>query len=326
MQSGKLTSRLTTLAMAIATSACAPHASHAQDAPPAAPVEVAPEATPAQPAQPAAPARPASPTTRSKDERVRAEQARVKEEMARVQQNIAKQHADLAKVYADFGKRDGAMKFLWAGRAPSPDTPLVISTQPTDETAAGEWAEDLKVMDKLVREEIARSGGDDPQAMGIKLTMVGRSAPMYVEGAGAIFSAAVNFPLAPIGATAKKEDKPRNAASKWEQAKRELNGYPVPARIRLDPGQEASDEGPALAFDQAKLDQLVNAVAKAMIEASNIRHLPENESVIVTIAGIDEGAMPVRLTLKASKGAIDAAASGKVSAEEFAKQVSRRVG
>jgi hypothetical protein len=40
--------------------------------------------------------------------------------MARVQQNIAKQHADLAKVYADLGKRDGAMKFLWAGRAPSP--------------------------------------------------------------------------------------------------------------------------------------------------------------------------------------------------------------
>jgi hypothetical protein len=203
----------------------------------------------------------------------------------------------------------------------------VISTQPTDETAAGEWAEDLKVMDKLVREEIARAGGDDPQAMGIKLTLVGRSAPMYVEGAGAIFSTAVNFPLAPIGATAKKDDnKPRNAASKWEQAKRELNGYPVPARIRLEPGQEASDEGPALTFDQAKLDQLVNAVAKAMLEASNIRHLPENESVIVTISGIDEGAMPVRLTLKAGKGAIDAAAAGKISAEEFAKQVSRRVG
>jgi hypothetical protein len=333
MRSRRLTSGLTILALAVATSACAPSATHAQAA--QAPIETAPAepALPAPPAPPAAPAEAAAPTTRSKEDRARAnelrqraEEVRARTEQAReLQQNIAKMQSDLGRSYADVGKREGALKFAWAGgRVPSPDSPVIISTQPIDSTAATEWKEDLQVMDKVIREEVARGGADDPQAMGIKLTMLGRSGPMYVEGAGAIFSASVNFPLAPIGATTgKKDEKPRDPASKWEKAKRELSGYPMPAR-RVDGGEV--EEGPALVFDQAKVDQLKSAMAKALVEASNIRHLAGNESVFVTIVGIDEGAMPVRWTLKAAKADIDAAAAGKLSPEEFAKRIAQRVG
>jgi hypothetical protein len=79
-------------------------------------------------------------------------------------------------------------------------------------------------------------------------------------------------------------------------------------------------------FDQGKLDALVDALIKALPEANNIRHLKGGESVFVTITGIDEGGQPVRLTLKAAKADIDAVAEGKLTVEEFAKRITRRIG
>jgi hypothetical protein len=333
MRNGKLIGRWTSLVLAVATSACAPRATRAQDAvappaPPARPAEPAPPAQPAPPAPGAAPvlAEPRGPTTRSKEERLNSDRMRAAQDAMRAQQDAIRAQQDALRKQNDEFLRAKEFKLNWVGpRIMSPDSPVVISTEPMDATAAAEWKEDLQVMDKVVREELATAGGDDPQAMGIKLTMIGRAASMYVEGAGVIFNASVNFPLAPIGATTgKKDDKPRDPASKWEKAKRDLSGYPMPRRLQPD-GKEV-EEGPALVFDQAKLDRLVSSLAKAMAEASNIRHLKENEAVFVTIAGIDEGGMPVRLTLKATKADIDAAAGGKLSAEEFAKRVARRIG
>lgn len=336
MQTRKLTTRLSTIALAIATSACAPHAL-AQNAQPAA------EAAPAAPAEAATPA---APSTRPKDAgRLREEQARRQEEQSlrqeeqsrrqeeqsrrleemrvNIEKGIAKGQGDAAKLAADAARMALDTKMKWAFRGPGPDAPVIITTQETDATAAAEWKEDLQVMDKLLRDEVARAGGDDPRAMGIRLTFIGRSAPLYVEGGGVVFSTAVNFPLAPVGAgSGKKDDRPRDPASKWEQAKREISGYPMPPRLRVD-GDETTAP---MVFEQAKLDQLVTALAKAMTEAANMRHLKENEAVFVTVQGSDEGGAPVRLTLRAAKADVDAAAGGKLSPEEFAKRVTRRIG
>jgi len=87
------------------------------------------------------------------------------------------------------------------------------------------------------------------------------------------------------------------------------------------------DEGPSpLVFDQGRLDELRTNLARVMVEAANIRQLKENESVFITIAGIDDGGAPVRMTLKASKADIDAAAAGKLNPDEFAKRIVQRIG
>ena len=63
---------------------------------------------------------------------------------------------DLVKTYSDLARREAGMKTLWAmPRMTSPDAPTVISTEPMEATAMSEWAEDLKVMDKVIREEVA---------------------------------------------------------------------------------------------------------------------------------------------------------------------------
>ncbi|MGB7157226.1 MAG: hypothetical protein WBD40_04110, partial [Tepidisphaeraceae bacterium] len=180
------------------------------------------------------------------------------------------------------------------------------------------------VMDKLLGDEVASAGDQDGgvRAMGIKLFVLNRgaTAPMYVEGAGAIFSASVGWPLAPSGdAAAKHDDRPqRDRLSPWVRAQRELKGGDVKE------GKFDHAEPPA--FDQARVDDLVAALVKILPEASNFRHLKENESVFITIVGADEAGSPRRMTLKASKADVDAAAAGKLEAEAFRQRVAFRIG
>ena len=198
---------------------------------------------------------------------------------------------------------------------PTADTPAIVTTEAIDETTQSEWKEDLNVMEKLLRDKLSQVS-DGGSAMGIKLMMLGRASPIYVEWCGAIFSASVNFPLAPAGkGSATREARPRDQASAWERARRELKGENSPVQ-----GQ------PPPAFEQAKVDELIDAIVKVLPEATNFRHLKPDEFVFVTVAGVDEDAQPVRLTLKAKKVDIDAAAGGKITAEEFAKRVARRIG
>jgi len=310
MQTRMITTRLPALALAIATAACAPRAARAQDPTP-----------PAKPAPPVLAERPVTQPTekgypkelqRSVKERTMqlAAEARVLAEAERVNSDLARAHQDIK--FKDF-------HFNTIFRGPS-DQPTVITTEPIDAAAHKELREDLTVMDKLVREEVSRAGADAPSAMGIKLTIVGQSSPMYVEGAGAVFNATVNWPLAPAGATAgKKDDRPRDPESKWEIAKREIASSNLPRRKGGEPAEP-------IVFDQARLDALRSALLSVLPEATNIRQLKPTESVIITIQGIDEAGYGVRMTLKASKADVDAAAAGKINADDFAQRVAQRIG
>jgi hypothetical protein len=140
--------------------------------------------------------------------------------------------------------------------------------------------------------------------------------PIYLEGCGAVFSSAVNWPLAAVEkGTATRESKPRDPASAWERARRELNGTADPSRSQMPP-----------AFEQARLDELINEIVKVLPEATNFRHLKPEQFVFITIAGADEANAPLRLTLKARKSDIDEAAGGKITPQEFAQRVVRRIG
>ncbi|MEX2140132.1 MAG: hypothetical protein WD894_12780 [Pirellulales bacterium] len=213
------------------------------------------------------------------------------------------------------------------------DDPAVIVTQPMSAQVQAEWKEDLSVMDKLLGDEIVRVSGESvPQAMGIRLTLLGHAGSMYLEGCGAVFSYGVNLPLAAGKGVAKVEQPPNNSVSAWQRAKDEI------ARGWADAGGQRAPLGapPAIAsghttfrrtrFDHAKLDELVSAIVRQLAEAKNIRHLREGEFVIVTVAGFDDAGAPVRLTLKVSKSDIGKAANGTLTPQDFKSCIGLRIG
>ncbi len=214
-----------------------------------------------------------------------------------------------------------------------PSAPLIIVTRSMPPHTEQEWAEDLKVMDKLLRDSVTRGSGDarPPQAMGIRMTMMGgKVEPMYIEDSGALFGFSVNTTLAAASDEPKESaESPGDDASAWERAKRDLKGdgagpsagsfppgFPGGAMPRVQPRK----------FKGAVVEELVDAALKVLLEAKNLRHLPSGEVVFVTIAGVDTAGTPVRLTLKAKKADIDQASSGELSPKEFKARVARRVG
>ncbi len=263
--------------------------------------------------------------------------------------------------YGGFGVPGG---FAFHGASP----PALVVTQPMTAETRAQWLEDLRIMDKLLREAVGRAGDDGPrQAMGIPLVVFDQpeGQPMYVEDFGALFSYRVGFPLATDGqAATRKTEKPTGSA--WERAKKEIEGpqnRPDAAaqpglsdeqqavftrRYGMQPPQAASPPTRSVAdmyrrrygippsaprpdpaageFDPAKVDALVATVLAVLPEAKNIRQCKESEYVLVTIAGPNDPGPPVRLTFKVKKSDIDAAASGKLTPEEFKKRVARNLG
>ncbi len=216
--------------------------------------------------------------------------------------------------------------------APNPE-PAIITTAPLDAAVRAEWQEDLKVMDKLLRDEINRVDGDSPRhAMGIRVFLSNRSAeqPMYLDGCGAVFSYDTDIALAASGKkTEPKQEKKTTSA--WDNAKRQVTSSSysndnVQVWVHSSQSGFSNLDKQPREFDAAKLDELSEAVIGMLVEARNIRHLKTGESVIVTISGSNDAGEPARFTFKARKEDIDLFAGGKINLEEFKKKVARKVG
>ena len=200
------------------------------------------------------------------------------------------------------------------------DKPTLLITQPIDPHAVDEWTEDLKIMDRLLRNAVTHPGDEDvPVAMGIKLTLFGHIPPTYIEDCGVLFTFGVNFPLAPAANAAGKTTQPPEPESAWDHAKRELDSRRGPAA--------AAPENPApLSFDQTKVDSLLNAIINVLPQAANFRHLNDNEFIFVTITSTDAARTPIRMTLKAKKSDINDAFHKTITPDEFKKHVACHIG
>jgi len=308
MKMTQLTIRMLTLALPVVLQACTANKTLAQTPPPreadaatapaapSAPAAEASEPAPARPMRPAAP--PAPPTPKLPG---------WKDPNSKFEFKLAPG--------GGFGSVASGGRLITYKMFGS-DTPAIITTGSMDASVQAEWKEDLGVMNKLLLDKIAGVGGGDTLAMGIRLTSLPRSSPMYVEDCGVIISAGASRLLAPGKSTQNKSDKPRDPMSAWEKARRELSGLPA------DPSEK--DNTPA--FDQAKVDELINTIVGILPEASHIRHLKDGEFVLVTVSGFDDDGNPVRLTLRAKKADIDQAASGQLKPDEFRQRVTRRIG
>ncbi|MBI5388493.1 MAG: hypothetical protein HZA90_27830 [Verrucomicrobia bacterium] len=206
--------------------------------------------------------------------------------------------------------------------------PALIFTGSMEADVRAAWLEDLKVMDKLLRDEINRANGDSPrQALGIHVFLwdQGAAQPMYLEGYGALFRYNADLALASSGKKVEAKEEP-TTSSVWENAKREVSGQSSEdsAHVWLHSYQtRPGAPKPARKFSAAKLDELVDAVVNVLGEAKNIRHLRADEHVTVTISGADDAGSPARLTFKAKKEDIDRFGSGQIKLEEFKSKVAQ---
>ena len=213
--------------------------------------------------------------------------------------------------------------FTLALRPSATERPALIVTQPMSAEVEAQWKEDLRVMDKLLTDQISPvSTSAYPQAMGIRLTTLGQAEPTYIEDLGTLFTYRVSLPLAQAdGQSATRRAAGAQPSSAWDRAKRELNDPRISGYGAFAGPKEQS----RAAFEQRDLDRLIVSILKILPEAANIRHLPPEQFVVVSIVGTDDAGAPMRLTLKALKKDINDASKGSITADEFARRVARRV-
>lgn len=231
-----------------------------------------------------------------------------------------------------YGGGAGAFSVAGLPGRSSPE-PAIITSSGLESEVRSDWQEDLRVMDKLLRDEVSRVEGDSPRlAMGIRvlLSEPASQSPLYLDGYGALFTYRTEVVLAGSG----KKSEPgeaRKTSSTWENARRQLSApgqADGTARVWTYAAQHGLAAEPQLAreFDAARLDKLVDAVIGVLAEARNIRHFRAGDCVTVSLAGTDEAGNGLRLTLKATKGDVAQLAEGKLTPEEFKRKVARHLG
>jgi hypothetical protein len=203
------------------------------------------------------------------------------------------------------------------------ERPVLIVTGSISDEVVSQMKEDLVVMDKLLGDDVARAGGGAvaPHAMGIKLMSLATMEPTYIEGLGAVFQYRVNMPLAG-GEGGNGQTRPAAPPSAWDRAKRELAIRNTDGRIV----KTWSTKIELPPYDPARVEELRQLILKTLPEAKNIRHLKDGDVVIVTIAGTDDAAKPVRMTFKAKKEHIVLAGNDGMAGEDFEHLVAQRVG
>jgi hypothetical protein len=161
--------------------------------------------------------------------------------------------------------------------------PLIVPSGEAKPEVLNETREDLAILSRVLRKAAGRTDGQ-PEAMGIVLSSLpGLRQPqaLYLGGYGALFVLNVQFPLAPAEESkAKPAEKPSNTA--WEEARRELYGpqrAPDPFAI-AKPGPRH-----ALAYNADRVARLKREVVEALKNASNLRHVADDEQVVVTVTG-----------------------------------------
>ena len=196
---------------------------------------------------------------------------------------------DAAFAFDSGGNEFVTSLFGTPGRNAAP--PLIVRSSNTDPTVLSNIQEDLTVMSRLLNKNLDSKSGRDKRdsAMGIVLSAMPssrRPQSVYLEGYGALFMVNVKFPL--VATSAKEEeksDKPGDTA--WEETKRELYGP------RERAGFFGAQDSPAPEYDSGKVEALKKDILESLKNATNIRNLKPEESIVVAVAGAAGEAGPV---------------------------------
>jgi len=187
----------------------------------------------------------------------------------------------------------GSGVFNSDGPRGSTEVLLLQSTEATADAAA-ELQEDLAVMSRVleraVSPDLASSG---KRAMGLDLMFApdrSSTQSIYLEDYGAIFMLEIRFPLLPpVEAEAGDDPTPEPEDSEWEAARRDIYGGPLEAApsggVHFMAQHFAAERQQAEAYSEAKIEVLQTGVLAALKHASRIRHLNQDDFILVCING-----------------------------------------
>ncbi|MEW6156101.1 MAG: hypothetical protein AB1813_01640 [Verrucomicrobiota bacterium] len=207
--------------------------------------------------------------------------------------------------------------------------PLVIGGADQDAETLAAIREDLTVMARILNKAIEQSGGRERSelAMGIALHTLGgapRPQTIYLDGYGALFLLNVRFPLMPPAV--KKEAEDAAPDTDWEKTKRELFG----PREATRSWAFSANAGPKVEYKEEKVEQLKEEIIQSLKNASNIRHLAPDDSIVVAVSGSSGGSAAhaghaIRLNTVVRKSAGSSArssssASGSASSSDDASK------
>ncbi len=234
--------------------------------------------------------------------------------------------------------------------------PLIVPAGEAKDDQLAETREDLTILSRILRKAASRTDGRE-EAMGIVLSSLpGLRQPqaMYLGGYGAVFVLNVQFPLAPAP-DVEKQPTEKTGNTAWDEARREIYGpkkSPDSLWIKALPRHEPT-------YDADRVARLKRELIEALKNASNLRHVADDEEVVVAVSsgtGVGAGARELhvvrvekdvrsegrstgrkpevvqrrervssapesRLVLRVKKADVDACAAGKLDHDAFAKRV-----
>jgi hypothetical protein len=204
---------------------------------------------------------------------------------AQVQHNQGQSAKQQAEATGEYKRANSMFQDRLRGvinRGPaSPGGPLVIwSTELADPKEQANLDEDLVVMSHLLEKTVSSALGSQPHAssvLGVNVVFAPGQNLMrglYLEGYGALFTLSVGFPLLPSPKREAKENP--SADSTWNEARQEVFGQRWEGQGGYARGEE---------FDERKVNTLQDSVLVALRNATHIRGLKADDSIMVCVFG-----------------------------------------
>jgi hypothetical protein len=163
-------------------------------------------------------------------------------------------------------------------------TVTLIEFSAVDPKSQDTIEEDLNVMSLLFQKKLEQIASENSLTFKMGIPLLLRSGQrridsLYLEGFGAIFNLRVNLPLMPPPVSKTNETDQFASTNEWSQARAEFYGT---ADAAWTSSTMASG---AMPYDAEQVDALRGAILEILRQASNIRCLKPEESIVVTIQG-----------------------------------------
>lgn len=270
---------------------------------------------------------------------------------ARIHAEMARAQADIARAARQMKRRVEEVHVSFSGA--QDDRQLILPADDAPAESISGLREELAIMARLFAKAADPETGKR-NAFRVDLWQFGLGKgrdldALYLDGYGAVFLLAVDFPLVDAPKAAEKKDAAKaDKDAAWEQARRELTGKGGD----LSDDLERDDDPEPAKFDADKVAGLRKRLAETFRHATNLKSVKAGEQIVVQVVGKasrhTSGNLPPRmdpllarrygldpnaptspsdgpttatLTLRAKKSDVDAFAAGRLSAEEFGKKL-----
>jgi len=270
---------------------------------------------------------------------------------ARIHAEMARAQADIARAARQMKRRVEEVHVSFSGA--QDDRQLILPADDAPAESISGLREELAIMARLFAKAADPETGKR-NAFRVDLWQFGLGKgrdldALDLDGYGAVFLLAVDFPLVDAPKAAEKKDAAKaDKDAAWEQARRELTGKGGD----LSDDLEHDDDPEPAKFDAEKVAGLRKRLAETFRHAANLKSVKAGEQVVVQVVGkalrhtsgnlpprmdpllarrygLDPEATPppaggpstATLTLRAKKSDVDAFAAGRLTAEEFGKKL-----